>query len=165
MRTISRCLIPLMAAGCLALTAGTPATAAPADTGAAPKAAPAPLPDACDVDWTKLGLTGSDTLHEAIVACVEQYMERDLESWESWLQAPSKPPKEQENSTETEAETETGTGTAEAEKDWAGADVADWTGADVANWLGADAVDWLGADAVDWASDLACDLAEIFDEP
>ncbi|MGA6224112.1 hypothetical protein ACPESV_27735 [Streptomyces umbrinus] len=134
MRTLSRCLIPLLAAGCLAVTAGTPAMAAPE-----------PSPDPCAADWPSLaGLTDTGTLREAIVACVESYTERPLDSW---LQAPPKPPVEQMAQAAQAAQVaplET--------KEQGVTAVEDWTGADA-------------ADAADWDDDLACDLAEIFDEP
>lgn len=134
MRTLSRCLIPLLAAGCLAVTAGTPAMAAPE-----------PSPDPCAADWSSLaGLTDTGTLREAIVACVESYTERPLDSW---LQAPPKPPVEQMAQAAQAAQVaplET--------KEQGVTAVEDWTGADA-------------ADAADWDDDLACDLAEIFDEP
>ncbi|MEV4035098.1 hypothetical protein [Streptomyces umbrinus] len=134
MRTLSRCLIPLLAAGCLAVTAGTPAMAAPE-----------PSPDPCAADWSSLaGLTDTGTLREAIVACVESYTERPLDSW---LQAPPKPPVEQMAQAAQSAQVaplET--------KEQGVTAVEDWTGADA-------------ADAADWDDDLACDLAEIFDEP
>ena len=157
MRTLSRCLIPLLAAGCLAVTAGTSAMAVTASTAtpattvdagagavapAAPLPVPEPAPDPCAADWSALaGLTdngtdtGTDTgtLREAIAACVESYTERPLDSW---LQAPPKLPVEQM-----------------AQKEQGITAVEDWTGADAAD-----------ADA-DWEDDLACDLAEIFDEP
>ncbi|MFD3315684.1 hypothetical protein [Streptomyces sp. NPDC058694] len=149
MRTLSRCLIPLLAAGCLAVTAGTPAMAAAVDAGAVAPAAPLPVPeptpDPCAADWPSLaGLTGTGTLREAIVACVESYTERPLDSW---LQAPPKLPVEQM-----------------VQKDQMGqmAQVAP----SEAKEQGVTAVeDWTGADAADWEDDLACDLAEIFDEP
>ncbi|PSM41544.1 hypothetical protein C6Y14_19850 [Streptomyces dioscori] len=131
MRFLSRSLITALAAGCLALTAGTSAAATP-------RSAPDPVPGACDVDWTGLaGITGTGTLQEAIVACVEAYTERDLESW---LQTPPKPPAEQqEQPAEQSAK--------DQEKEQGKQE------------------DWTGADAGDWASDLSCDLAELFDEP
>ncbi|MEU9955937.1 hypothetical protein [Streptomyces sp. NPDC050982] len=150
MRTLSRCLIPLLAAGCLAVTAGTPAmaeTASTADAGAvapaAPRPVPEPSPDPCGVDWPSLaGLTDTGTLREAIVACVESYTERPLDSW---LQAPPKPSVEQLAQVPQVAQV------APSEtKEQGVTAVEDWTGAD--------------ADA-DWDDDLACDLAEIFDEP
>ncbi|MFI6281500.1 hypothetical protein [Streptomyces sp. NPDC050988] len=153
MRTLSRCLIPLLAAGCLAVTAGTPAVAAAASTvdagagsgavaPAAPLPVPEPAPDPCAVNWPALaGLTGTSTLREAIVACVESYTERDLDSW---LQAPPKPPVEQMAQAVQTAPLETKEQAVTAVEDWAGADAAD---------------------AADWDDDLACDLAEIFDEP
>ncbi|MEV2192905.1 hypothetical protein AB0I02_18230 [Streptomyces phaeochromogenes] len=158
MRTLSRCLIPLLAAGCLAVTAGTPAMAAAASTvdagagagsgavaPAAPLPVPEPAPDPCGVDWPKLaGLTDTGTLREAIVACVESYTERDLDSW---LQAPPKP------SVEQMAQAAQAAQVAPLEtKEQGVTAVEDWTGADA-------------ADAADWDDDLACDLAEIFDEP
>jgi hypothetical protein len=134
MRTLSRCLIPLLAAGCLAVTAGTPAMAAPE-----------PSPDPCAADWSSLaGLTDTGTLREAIVACVESYTERPLDSW---LQAPPKPPVEQM----TQAAQTAQVAPLETKEQGVTA-VEDWTGADA-------------ADAADWDDDLACDLAEIFDEP
>ncbi|MFC8669460.1 hypothetical protein [Streptomyces sp. NPDC057199] len=130
MRTLSRCLIPLLAAGCLALTA-TPATAAPE-----------PAPDPCAADWSSLaGLTGTGTLREAIVACVESYTERPLDSW---LQAPPKP------SVEQMAQMTQAAQVAPLENKEQGVTAVE---------------DWTGADAADWDDDLACDLAEIFDEP
>ncbi|MFE1798206.1 MULTISPECIES: hypothetical protein [unclassified Streptomyces] len=112
MRAFSRSLITALAAGCLALTAGTSAAAAP-------RSAPDPVPGACAVDWTELaGITGTGTLQEAIVACVEAYTKRDLDSW---LQTPPKPPAEQQ---EQPAEQE--------EKEQKGQE--DWTGADAGNW-------------------------------
>ncbi|MEV0559532.1 hypothetical protein AB0I27_39555 [Streptomyces sp. NPDC050597] len=149
MRTLSRCLIPLLAAGCLAVTAGTPAmatTATTADAGAvapgAPLPVPEPAPDPCAVDWPSLaGLTGTGTLREAIVACVETYTERDLDSW---LQAPPKLPVEQPAQKEQTAQV------APSETKEQGVTAVE---------------DWTGADAADWDDDLACDLAEIFDEP
>ncbi|WP_327395886.1 hypothetical protein [Streptomyces phaeochromogenes] len=156
MRTLSRCLIPLLAAGCLAVTAGTPvmaATASTADAGAgagavapaAPLPVPEPAPDPCAADWSALtGLTETGTLREAIVACVESYTERPLESW---LQAPPKLPVEQMTQLTQAAQV------APSEtKEQGVTAVEDWTGADA-------------ADAADWEDDLACDLAEIFDEP
>lgn len=134
MRTLSRCLIPLLAAGCLAVTAGTPAMAAPE-----------PSPDPCAADWSSLaGLSDTGTLREAIVACVESYTERPLDSW---LQAPPKPPVEQM----TQAAQTAQVAPLETKEQGVTA-VEDWTGADA-------------ADAADWDDDLACDLAEIFDEP
>ncbi|MEV2234680.1 hypothetical protein AB0H69_39800 [Streptomyces phaeochromogenes] len=156
MRTLSRCLIPLLAAGCLAVMAGTPvmaATALTADAGAAagavapaaPLPVPEPAPDPCAADWSALagltGLTETGTLREAIVACVESYTERDLAGW---LQAPPKLPVEQMAQAAQVAPSET--------KEQGVTAVEDWTGADA-------------ADAADWEDDLACDLAEIFDEP
>ncbi|MFI1481985.1 hypothetical protein [Streptomyces sp. NPDC020747] len=158
MRTLSRCLIPLLAAGCLAVTAGTPATAAVAamattDSGgmavgagavasAAPLPVPEPAPDPCAAAWPALaGLTDTGTLREAIVACVESYTERDLDSW---LQAPPKPPVEQLAQAAQVAQV------APSEKKEQGVTAVE---------------DWTGADAADWDDDLACDLAEIFDEP
>jgi hypothetical protein len=96
----------------------------------------APVPDPCDVDWPTLaGLTDTATLREAIVACVESYTELDLDTW---LQAVPPP------LTLTPAGTGTATGTS----------------------TGVAAVeDLTGADAADWDAELACDLAEIFDEP
>ncbi|QQM42377.1 hypothetical protein [Streptomyces liliifuscus] len=130
MRTLSRCLIPLLAAGCLALTA-TPATAAPE-----------PAPDPCAADWSSLaGLTDTGTLREAIVACVESYTERPLDSW---LQAPPKP------SVEQMAQMTQAAQVAPLENKEQGVTAVE---------------DWTGADAADWDDDLACDLAEIFDEP
>ncbi|WTP58547.1 hypothetical protein OHU07_17860 [Streptomyces phaeochromogenes] len=131
MRTLSRCLIPLLAAGCLAVTAGTPAMAAPE-----------PAPDPCAADWSSLaGLTDTGTLREAIVACVESYTERPLDSW---LQAPPKPPVEQMTQAAQTAQV------APLETKEQGVTAVE---------------DWTGADAADWDDDLACDLAEIFDEP
>ncbi|MDQ1028142.1 hypothetical protein QF035_005724 [Streptomyces umbrinus] len=130
MRTLSRCLIPLLAAGCLAVTA-TSATAAPE-----------PAPDPCAADWSSLaGLTDTGTLREAIVACVESYTERPLESW---LQAPPKPSVEQMTQAAQAAQV------APSETKEQGVTAVE---------------DWTGADAADWDDDLACDLAEIFDEP
>lgn len=159
MRTLSRCLIPLLAAGCLAVTAGTPvmaATASTADSGAgagavapaAPLPVPEPTPDPCAADWSALtGLTETGTLREAIVACVESYTERPLESW---LQAPPKLPVEQMTQLTQAAQV------APSEtKEQGVTAVEDWTGADAAD----------SADAADWEDDLACDLAAIFDEP
>lgn len=159
MRTLSRCLIPLLAAGCLAVTAGTPAMAATASTAdagagagavspAAPLPVPEPAPDPCAADWSALtGLTETGTLREAIVACVESYTERPLESW---LQAPPKLPVEQMTQLTQAAQV----APSEAKEQGVTA-VEDWTGADAAD----------SADAADWEDDLACDLAEIFDEP
>ncbi|MFH8465342.1 hypothetical protein [Streptomyces sp. NPDC017991] len=140
MRAFSRALITALAAGCLALTAGTSAAAvtrsaapAPAPVPVSP-AAPDPVPGACDVDWTGLaGITGTGTLHEAIVACVEAYTKRDLDSW---LQTPPKPPAEQQEQREGQQRQE-----------------------------GQAREDWTGAGAGDWATDLSCDLAELFKEP
>ncbi|MEW2570738.1 hypothetical protein [Streptomyces sp. NPDC047070] len=129
MRAFSRSLITALAAGCLALTAGTSAAAAP-------RPAPDPVPAACAVDWAELaGITGTGTLQEAIVACVEAYTERDLGSW---LQTPPKPPAEQQ---EQPAEQQGKQQDQQKEEDWT------------------------GADAGDWAIDLSCDLAELFEEP
>lgn len=161
MHTLSRCLIPLLAAGCLAVTAGTPvmaATASTADSGAgagagavapaAPLPVPEPAPDPCAADWSALtGLTETGTLREAIVACVESYTERPLESW---LQAPPKLPVEQMTQL-TQAAQAAQVAPSETKEQGVTA-VEDWTGADA-------------ADAADWEDDLACDLAEIFDEP
>ncbi|MGX1915884.1 hypothetical protein ACWIID_44950 [Streptomyces phaeochromogenes] len=130
MRTLSRCLIPLLAAGCLTVTA-TPATAAPE-----------PAPDPCAADWSSpAGLTDTGTLREAIVACVESYTERPLTSW---LQTPPKPPVEQMAQAAQAAQA------APLETKEQGVTAVE---------------DWTGADAADWDDDLACDLAEIFDEP
>ena len=163
MRTLSRCLIPLLAAGCLAVTAGTSAMAvtapaAPAaDAGAgavapaAPLPVPEPAPDPCAVDWPALaGLTDTGTLREAIVACVESYTERPLDSW---LQAPPKPPVEQ--MTQAAQVAQVAQVAPSETKEQGVTAVEDWTGADAAD----------AADAADWDDDLACDLAEIFDEP
>ncbi|MGC5565045.1 hypothetical protein ACPYPG_19695 [Streptomyces sp. FR-108] len=111
MRTLSRSLITALAAGCLALTtAGTSAAATP-------RSAPEPVPAACDVDWTGLaGITGTGTLQEAIVACVEAYTKRDLDSW---LQTPPKPPAEQKEQQEEQQKEQ-------KEEDWTGADAGDW---------------------------------------
>ncbi|MFF3711153.1 hypothetical protein [Streptomyces phaeochromogenes] len=139
MRTLSRCLIPLLAAGCLAVTA-TSATAAPE-----------PAPDPCAADWSALaGLTETGTLREAIVACVESYTERPLESW---LQAPPKLPVEQ--MTQAAQAAQVAQVAPSETKEQGVTAVEDWTGADAAD----------AADAADWEDDLACDLAEIFDEP
>ncbi|MCZ4506865.1 hypothetical protein O3Q52_01310 [Streptomyces sp. ActVer] len=155
MRTLSRCLIPLLAAGCLAVTAGTSATASTAsavDAGAVAPAAPLPVPepapDPCAVDWPALaGLTDTGTLREAIVTCVESYTERDLDSW---LQAPPKPPVEQMTQKEQVEQMAQAAQVAPVEKKEQGVTAVE---------------DWTGADAADWDDDLACDLAEIFDEP
>ncbi|MER6135260.1 hypothetical protein [Streptomyces sp. NPDC001815] len=169
MRTFSRCLITALAAGCLAVTAGTAAATATAVTGpvvplpwpqAAPgpqdapgvQAAPDPVPGACGVDWPKLaGLTGPGTLHDAVVACTHGYTGRDLESW---LQAPPKPPKDPKDPKDPKQPVDL---TAPVEQSGqtgqAGQKEQDWTGADA------------GIDAGDWDDDLGCDLAEIFDEP
>ncbi|MEV0223075.1 hypothetical protein [Streptomyces sp. NPDC050704] len=124
MRTLSRYVIPLLAAGCLAVTAATPASATDAGRGAAaaPTPVPAPAPGPCNVDWPKLaGLTGPASLHEAIVACAESYTEADLDSW---LKPP--PKLSQAQVTDTGTGTTPGTGTAAEEaEDWTGAD-ADW---------------------------------------
>ncbi|MCX4907532.1 hypothetical protein [Streptomyces sp. NBC_00878] len=158
MRTLSRCLIPLLAAGCLAvtaMTAATPATASTADSGGvsryapvltpasvlAPVSAPVLVPDPCDVDWPELaGLTDTATLREAIVACVESYTERDLDSWLQAALTPSPTPPPILTPAGTGAGMATGTGVTAVE-------------------------DLTGADAADWEAELACDLAEIFDEP
>ncbi|WP_314409958.1 hypothetical protein [Streptomyces sp. DSM 40484] len=112
MRTLSRSLITALAAGCLALTtAGTSAAATP-------RSAPEPVPAACDVDWTGLaGITGTGTLQEAIVACVEAYTGRDLADW---LQTPPKPPAEQKEQQKEERKE------GQKEEDWTGADAGDW---------------------------------------
>ncbi|MEU9875126.1 hypothetical protein [Streptomyces phaeochromogenes] len=159
MRTLSRCLIPLLAAGCLAVTAGTPAMAATASTAdadagagagagagavapAVPLPVPEPAPDPCAADWSALaGLTETGTLREAIVACVESYTERDLAGW---LQAPPKLPVEQMTQAAQAAQV------APSETKEQGVTAME---------------DWTGADAADWDDDLSCDLAEIFDEP
>ncbi|MFE7035411.1 hypothetical protein ACFU9Y_34395 [Streptomyces sp. NPDC057621] len=113
MRAFSRSLITALAAGCLALTAGTSAAAAP-------RPAPDPVPAACAVDWAELaGITGTGTLQEAIVACVEAYTERDLDSW---LQTPPKPPAEQQ---EQPAE-QMGKDQGQEKEDWTGADSGNW---------------------------------------
>ncbi|MFD6291810.1 hypothetical protein [Streptomyces sp. NPDC060205] len=141
MRTFSRSLITALAAGCLALTAGTSAAAVTAPAPApvpASRAAPDPVPAACDVDWAGLaGITGTGTLQEAIVACVEAYTKRDLASW---LQTPPKPPAEQQDQPAEQQGKQQDQQKEEAE-------------------------DWTGADAGDWAIDLSCDLAELFEEP
>ncbi|MFJ2264367.1 hypothetical protein ACIOKD_39855 [Streptomyces sp. NPDC087844] len=145
MRIFSRCLITALAAGCLALTAGT--SAAAVTRSAAP--APDPVPGACDVDWTgAAGIAGTGTLHEAIAACVEAYTKRDLDSR---LQTPPELPDEQQEQPaeqpgkqqdQQEQQKEQGEQEEQEEQQ-----------------------DWTGADAGDWATDLSCALAELFKEP
>ncbi len=154
MRAFPRCLITALAAGCLALTAGTSAAAVTPSAAPAPapvpasRAAPDPVPGACDVDWAALaGITGTGTLQEAIVACVEAYTKRDLASW---LQTSPKLPDEQREQSEQPAEQP---GKQEEQKDREEREGQE------------EQEDWTGADAGDWATDLSCDLAELFEEP
>ncbi|MGN9819430.1 hypothetical protein ACTMUQ_29290 [Streptomyces sp. SD11] len=154
MRAFPRCLITALAAGCLALTAGTSAAAVTPSAAPAPapvpasRAAPDPVPGACDVDWAALaGITGTGTLQEAIVACVEAYTKRDLASW---LQTSPKLPDEQREQSEQPAEQP---GKREEQKDREELEGQE------------EQEDWTGADAGDWATDLSCDLAELFEDP